>query len=85
MAILAIDAGGDTTKIYDGSKLHRFPSTIGYDWRERNLNQQQGEHDFEWVYRGQRGFAGTLALHESECAESRKGDTKPTRTRCSGS
>ncbi|MGM0882580.1 MAG: ParM/StbA family protein [Bacillota bacterium] len=76
MSILAIDAGGDTTKIYDGQKIHRFPSAIGYDWRERNLKQQQGEHDFEWEYRGQRGFAGTLAIHESECAESRKGDSK---------
>ncbi|RUT48581.1 ParM/StbA family protein [Paenibacillus anaericanus] len=76
MAIVAIDAGGDSTKIYDGQKVNCFPSAIGYDWRERNLKQQQGEHDFEWEYRGQKGFAGTLALSESECAESRKGDSK---------
>jgi len=76
MGIVAIDAGGHSTKIYDGQKIHRFSSAIGYDWRERNLKQQQGEYDFEWEYKGQRGFAGTLALYESECAESRKGDSK---------
>ncbi|MGO4371974.1 ParM/StbA family protein [Paenibacillus sp. MCAF20] len=76
MSILAIDAGGHTTKLFDGSTARVFPSAIGYDWRERNINHQQGEHDIEWQYRGQRGFAGTLALHESECAESRKGDSK---------
>jgi plasmid segregation protein ParM len=76
MAIVAIDAGGDTTKIYDGRQVYQFPSSIGYDWRERNLSDQQGEHDFDWEYRGQRGFAGTLALYESDCAESRKGDSK---------
>ncbi|MGG1638250.1 ParM/StbA family protein [Paenibacillus sp. NRS-1760] len=76
MSTVGIDAGGDSTKIYDGKFLQRFPSSIGYDWRERNLIQQQGEHDFEWEYRGQKGFAGTLALFESDCAESRKGDSK---------
>lgn len=76
MGIVAIDAGGDTTKVYDGHRFTRFPSIIGYDWRQRNLQQQHGQFDFEWEYRGQRGFAGTLALYESECAEARKGDSK---------
>lgn len=76
MTIVAIDAGGSATKIYDGQQLRQFPSTIGYDWRERNIKQQQGEHDLEWQYDGQRGFAGTLALFESDCSDSRKGDSK---------
>lgn len=76
MATVAIDAGGRTTKIYDGSKIHCFPSSLGYDWRERKLKQEQGEYDFEWEHRGQKGFAGTLALYESDCAESQKGDSK---------
>lgn len=76
MSIVAIDAGNYETKFYDGQQIKRYPSVIGYDWRERNLKQQQGEFDFEWEYRGQKGFAGTLALYESECAESRKGDSK---------
>jgi len=73
--ISAIDAGNYRTKFYDGRKLQAFPSLIG-EYRERNLKQQYGEFDYEWEYDGQRGFAGTLALHESECADSRKGETK---------
>lgn len=76
MSIVAIDAGGDTTKIYDGQRFTRFPSIIGYDWRDRNLQQHPGPYDFDWQYNGQRGFAGTLAQNESECGESRKGDSK---------
>lgn len=76
MSIIAIDAGNHETKFYDGQQVKRFPSIIGYDWRERNLKQQQGEHDYEWEYKGQRGFAGTLAQYESDCAESQKGDSK---------
>lgn len=74
--IIAIDAGGHETKFYDGQQLRRFPSAIGYDWRERRLESQQGEHDIEWQYEGQRGFAGTLALYESDCSDSQKGDSK---------
>ncbi|WP_339193099.1 ParM/StbA family protein [Paenibacillus sp. FSL W8-1287] len=73
--ILAIDAGNYETKFYDGRQLRAFPSLIG-EYRDRNLKQQHGEFDFEWEYDGQRGFAGTLALHESECADSQKGESK---------
>ncbi|WEK53305.1 MAG: ParM/StbA family protein [Candidatus Cohnella colombiensis] len=76
MSVVAIDAGNHETKFYDGKRFVQFPSILGYDWRERNLKQQQGEHDYEWEYKDQKGFAGTLALYESECAESRKGDSK---------
>lgn len=74
--IIAIDAGGHETKFYDGQQICRFPSAIGYDWRERRIEAQQGEHDLEWEYNGQRGFAGTLALYESDAAGSQKGDSK---------
>lgn len=73
--ISAIDAGNYLTKFYDGRKLRAFPSLIG-EYRDRNLKQQHGEFDYEWEYDGQRGFAGTLALHESDCADSRKGESK---------
>lgn len=76
MAIVAIDAGGHETKFYDGQQVRRFPSAIGYDWRERRLKTQHGEHDLEWEYNGQKGFAGTLALYESDCSDSQKGDSK---------
>lgn len=74
--IEAIDAGNSDTKFYDGVQLRKFPSDIGFDYRERNLKQTHGEYDFEWEYKGQRGFAGTLAQFESYGAESQKGDTK---------
>ena len=76
MGIIGIDAGGSATKLYDGRQFRQFPSAIGYDWRERNLKVQQGDHDYEWEYNGQRGFAGTLAQYESQMAESTKGDSK---------
>jgi len=76
MSIIGIDAGGHAVKLYDGRQFRQFPAAIGYDWRERNLRQKHGEHDYEWEYNGERGFAGTLALYESQMAETTKGDTK---------
>lgn len=73
--IAAIDAGNYKTMYYDGQEFKQFPSMIG-EYRERNIRQQHGQSDFEWEYEGQRGFAGTLAQFESECAESQKGETK---------
>lgn len=76
MSIVAIDAGGSATKFYDGKQLVVFPSDIGYDWRERRIKSSYGDYDFEWEYEGQKGFAGTLAQYESDCSDSRKGDSK---------
>lgn len=74
--IVAVDAGGYQTKFYDGVKVEVFPSLIGYDWRERKLSSKYGSYDYEFEYRGIKGFAGTLAQYESDCVDSRKGDTK---------
>lgn len=76
MGIVAIDAGGSTTKFYDGKDMTVFPSEIGYDWRERRIKSQYGQFDYEWEYDGMKGFAGTLAQYESDSSDSRKGDTK---------
>jgi len=76
MSIIGIDAGGSAVKLYDGRQFKQFPSAIGYDWRELNIEQKHGDHDYDWEYKGERGFAGTLALYESQMAESIKGDTK---------
>ena len=75
MMVVAIDAGNYETKFYDGRTLRRFPSALG-EYRERNLKQQAGEHDYEYEFNGQKGFAGTLALMESEFVESQKGESK---------
>jgi plasmid segregation protein ParM len=73
--ISAIDAGNSYTKFYDGTQLKKFPSDIGFDFRNRNLEQKHGEFDFVWEYAGKKGFAGTLA-EESECGGSQGGDSK---------
>lgn len=74
--IVAIDAGGYQTKYFDGTRLEVFPSLIGYDWRERRLKESYGAYDYDFEYRNIKGFAGTLAQYESDCVDSRKGDTK---------
>ncbi|MGF7046414.1 plasmid segregation protein ParM [Paenibacillus sp. DS2015] len=70
--IVAIDAGNFETKFYDGNTFHKFSSAIG-EYRDRNLKSDGG---IEFEYNGQKGFAGTLALMESEFSESQKGETK---------
>ena len=74
--ISAIDAGNYNTKFFDGKTLRKFPSVIGMDTRERNLDQVHGDYDYEWMYEGKQGYAGTLALYESEYGGSRRGDSK---------
>ncbi|OAB48445.1 ParM/StbA family protein [Paenibacillus antarcticus] len=70
--IAAIDAGNFETEFYDGNTFHKFLSAIG-EYRERNLKSDGG---IEFEYNGLRGFAGSLALLESEFVESQKGETK---------
>jgi plasmid segregation protein ParM len=74
---VAVDGGGSTVKFYDGQRLVRFPSAISYDWRKRNLEPTNRKpYDFDWEYRGEKGFAGELAQRESTMSETRKGNTK---------
>lgn len=75
--IAAIDPGNRRTK-YAGMQQRPFvfPSAIGVNDLARNLKREPGPYDFEWEYEGKCGFAGTLALEESEYVESRKDDSK---------
>lgn len=75
--IAAIDPGNCNTK-FAGMQQRPFifPSAIGVNDLQRNLKRETGPHDFEWQYEGVSGFAGTLALEESEYSESRKDDSK---------
>lgn len=75
--ISAIDPGGCNTKYLDARlpKPVMFPSAIGINDLDRNL-KSTGEFDFEWEFEGLTGFAGSLALRESEYVESRKDDSK---------
>lgn len=74
--IVGIDAGNFRTKIAGPRGVQSFYSTFGED-RERNLDDAQyGDDDMVWEYKGRRGFAGSLAIRESEYAASMTGVTK---------
>lgn len=74
--IATVDAGNDNTKFFDGKQLIKYPSAIGFNSLERNLRGGRRPYDFEWEYEGKTGFAGTLAVDESEYAETRRDDSK---------
>jgi plasmid segregation protein ParM len=73
--ILGVDAGNNSIKICSQFGLLKFPSAIG-ESREINLQQKHGEDDIYFEHNGRKGFAGTLALYESEFAGSLMGESK---------
>jgi plasmid segregation protein ParM len=73
--ILGLDAGNSSIKICGSFGLLKIPSAIG-EARELNLKQQHGEDDIYFEHNGLKGFAGTLALYESEFCGSIMGDSK---------
>jgi plasmid segregation protein ParM len=73
--ILGIDSGNYMVKVCGDRGALSFISTIG-EAREINLKQKHGEDDMCFEYEGKKGFAGTLALYESEFCGSIMGGTK---------
>lgn len=73
--IVSIDAGNSETKYCSQYGVGKFPSVLG-EFRERRLEQNFGDSDMVYEYKGKKGFAGTLAKYESEFAGSVMGDTK---------
>jgi plasmid segregation protein ParM len=73
--ILGIDSGNYMVKVVGEKGALSFISTIG-EAREINLKQKHGEDDMYFEYEGKKGFAGTLALYESEFCGSIMGGTK---------
>lgn len=73
--ILGIDAGNHKVKIAGEYGLMDFISAIG-ESREINLKQVHGDDDMVFKYEGREGFAGSLALYESEFGGSLMGDSK---------
>lgn len=73
--ILGIDAGNFKTKVVGKVGLMDFISAIG-ESRDVNLQQKHGEDDMVFEYEGRKGFAGTLAVYESEFGGSILGDSK---------
>lgn len=72
---LGLDAGNHRVKIAGEHGLMEFISTIG-ESREINLQQHHGHDDMYFEYQGEKGFAGSLALYESEFGGSLMGETK---------
>lgn len=72
---LGIDAGNFKVKVAGELGLMDFISVIG-ESRQINLQQIHGQDDMYFEYQGETGFAGSLALYESEFGGSIMGDTK---------
>jgi plasmid segregation protein ParM len=72
---LGIDAGNYKVKVAGEYGLMDFISAIG-ESRQINLQQIHGQDDMYFEYQGETGFAGSLALYESEFGGSIMGDTK---------
>jgi plasmid segregation protein ParM len=73
--IVGIDAGNNEVKVAGPLGLDRFHSAIG-EFRERNIKETHGKDDIVFEYQGRKGFAGSLALAESEFSGSLMGDSK---------
>lgn len=75
---LGIDAGNYAVKMCGEKGLLHFNSAIG-EARDIRLQQQHGYDDMVFEYEGEKGFAGSLAIYESEFGGSLMGDTKAHR------
>lgn len=73
--IVGFDWGNNETKIVCPLGLIKFPSAIGEYW-ERNLENDHGKYDMVFQHGERKGFAGTLALEESDFGGSIMGESK---------
>lgn len=72
---LGIDSGNYAVKICGEHGLMTFNSSIG-EARQVNLQQVHGQDDMVFEYEGESGFAGSLAMFESEFGGSIMGSNK---------
>ena len=72
---MGIDAGNYRVKVAANNGLMDFISAIG-ESRDINLQQKHGDDDMYFNYEGMEGFAGSLALYESEFGGSIMGVSK---------
>lgn len=75
---LGIDCGNHGVKVCGEHGLLQFNSSLG-ESREINLKQVHGQDDMVYEYQGECGFAGSLAMFESEFSGSIMGCTKAHR------
>nr|WP_285847124.1 hypothetical protein [Sporosarcina luteola] len=62
---LGIDAGNYRAKVAGPYGVDSYRTAI-CDWFERNIEEDFGEDDMEFMYNGRKGFAGTLASYEDQ-------------------
>lgn len=62
---LGIDAGNYRAKVAGPYGVDTYRTAI-CDWFERNIKEDFGEDDMEFVFNGRKGFAGTLASYEDQ-------------------
>jgi plasmid segregation protein ParM len=72
--IVGVDGGNNEVKVAGPLGLDKFCAAIG-EYQERNLENNHGD-GMVWEYNGRKGFAGTLALIESDFGGSIMGDSK---------
>ena len=75
MEIVGIDPGNKEVKFASRFGADKFYSAIG-EYRDRHIESSHGKDDIVFEYQGRKGFAGTLALAESEFGGSLMGDSK---------
>lgn len=75
MMIIGADGGNKNLKMFGELGELIFNSELG-EYRERNLEQTFSNDDIVFEFKGEKGFAGTLAENESQFSTSIMGDTK---------
>ena len=75
MEIVGIDPGNEEVKYASRFGVGNFKSAIG-EYRNRHIESSHGKDDMIFEFNGRKGFAGTLALAESEFGGSLMGDSK---------
>jgi len=75
MEIVGIDPGNEEVKFASRFGVGKFYSAIG-EYRNRHIESSHGKDDMIFEFNGRKGFAGTLALAESEFGGSLMGDSK---------
>ena len=75
MEIVGIDPGNEEVKYASRFGIVKFKSAIG-EYRNRHIESSHGNDDMIFEFNGRKGFAGTLALAESEFGGSLMVDSK---------
>lgn len=73
--IVGLDPGNFETKVVTAFGAFKSLSCLG-EFREFNIDKEFGKEDIIYKYKGQKGFAGSLAMKESLFKRQMAGDSK---------